>query len=382
MDLSNELLDLVGLIYDASYQQDLWCDVLRRITKITCSSSAALIYHDSAFQKASFMHSYGLPENVIKSYLGEYIQLDPFVDLIVKKLPRGKVSADDRVLKNREQLRQLAPVFHDDIMVRYDLYHIGGAGLLVDEDRMAAIAIQRREELGPWTDEELATLEKLTPHLQRAFRIHREFTRFGIQEYVMYSMLDQLVLGLMLLDRAGNVVYNNPAAEKILGIHPGIEKRQNKLEITDNISANKLHEAINLAAAFEAYPSKRSSVMALRQDGSCYPLLILITPVSDLHQHYRLMEETACVAVFLSDTGNPLPISIDALEEVYGLTRSEAEVALSLANGMNLEDISKAKQRSTETIRTQLKAVLRKTKTKNQADLVRLLLTGTFAVIN
>ena len=55
------------------------------------------------------------------------------------------------------------------MMKPFDLWHIGGAHFFRDENRSAAIALQRGQEQGPWSDEELALVDVLVPHFQRAF---------------------------------------------------------------------------------------------------------------------------------------------------------------------------------------------------------------------
>ena len=89
--------------------------------------------------------------------------------------------------------------------------------------------------------------------------------------------------------------------------------------------------------------------------------------------------EGAKVAVFLSDPNLQQPISIDNLVSVYNLTPSEAQVAISLANGHSIEEIANLSHHSMHTIRSQLKSVFRKTGVSRQSELIKLLLTGPFA---
>ena len=89
--------------------------------------------------------------------------------------------------------------------------------------------------------------------------------------------------------------------------------------------------------------------------------------------------EGAKVAVFLTDPNLQQPISVDNLVSVYGLTPSEAQVAITLANGHNIDEIAKTSNHSAHTIRSQLKSVFRKTGVSRQSELIKLLLTGPFA---
>ena len=62
------------------------------------------------------------------------------------------------------------------------------------------------------------------------------------------------------------------------------------------------------------------------------------------------------------------------LSRCYGLSPAEAEVALAIARGQDLAAIAAARQTSLLTVRSQLKAIFRKTGVTSQARLVALLL--------
>lgn len=60
------------------------------------------------------------------------------------------------------------------------------------------------------------------------------------------------------------------------------------------------------------------------------------------------------------------------LERLFGLTRTEAELAVLIAHGQSPEAIATARGVRFETVRTQLRGVFKKTETHRQAELVRL----------
>jgi DNA-binding CsgD family transcriptional regulator len=61
------------------------------------------------------------------------------------------------------------------------------------------------------------------------------------------------------------------------------------------------------------------------------------------------------------------------LRNLYGLTNSEADIALRVANGQGLAPISDDLSVSIATVKTHLQHVFDKTDTHRQAELVRLL---------
>jgi DNA-binding CsgD family transcriptional regulator len=63
------------------------------------------------------------------------------------------------------------------------------------------------------------------------------------------------------------------------------------------------------------------------------------------------------------------------LQSLYDLTPAETRLAVEMANGRDLDEISEHFGISKHTVRAQLKAVFQKTDTRRQAELVKLLLT-------
>lgn len=61
------------------------------------------------------------------------------------------------------------------------------------------------------------------------------------------------------------------------------------------------------------------------------------------------------------------------IQEAFGFTDAEAQVASQLLKGMSLSDIAESTSRSRETVKSHLKSLFKKTGTRRQAELVSLL---------
>jgi DNA-binding CsgD family transcriptional regulator len=79
-----------------------------------------------------------------------------------------------------------------------------------------------------------------------------------------------------------------------------------------------------------------------------------------------------------SDPERPSPIEDDKLAEVYQLTPAEAQVAISIANGLSVDEAAMMNNVAVSTIRSQLKSIYRKLGINRQTELVKVLLTGPF----
>ena len=372
-----ELLQIVGEIYEASYAPAHWVEVLRLVAEATGSKSASLMYRDLEYEQASFAFAHGVETDAAVAYTQHFYKLDPFYELSARTVPVGTASADHLMIPDRQELETVCGEFFTGYMQKFDHCHIGGAHLFREERRAGAIAVQRGQAQGPWGARELQVLTDLAPHFQRAFRIHREFTRLRLQETAVHAMLDQLVMGLVLLDVKGEITYSNPMAESVIEAHPALSVRNNAFAFADKATADRFAKLFAEASATHA-DAQAGGVLGLRHSSRQFPTPLLVMPLHHLEMFSAMSFQTACVAVFVADPEQSKPMSADVLAETYALTPAEASVAVALANGMSLKEVAQAYGTSTNTVRVQLQAVFRKTGVNRQVDLVRLFLAGPF----
>lgn len=65
---------------------------------------------------------------------------------------------------------------------------------------------------------------------------------------------------------------------------------------------------------------------------------------------------------------------VSDLRKIFGLTNSEAAIAVELSLGRDIDEIAEMRQVSTGTLRAQLKSIFLKTSTRRQSELVALVL--------
>jgi DNA-binding CsgD family transcriptional regulator len=260
------------------------------------------------------------------------------------------------------------------------IFHVGGAQFVDTDTHRAGIAILRNEEAGEWTEGELRVVDEILPHLKRALNIYSEFTHLRLKQDALLKGLDRLVIGLILYDHNAQPVYINPTAEAIIKQHPALQLHEGDLLLTNPEDEKALRKAITDTAHIDPDDSwKQSVAIGVTHPDVASPLPILITPMHTHSITSDLDYEGAKVAVFLSDPNLQQPISVENLMSAYNLTPTEAKVSISLANGHSVAEIANQSKHSTHTIRSQLKAVFRKTGVARQSDLIKLLLTGPFA---
>ncbi len=369
---------IVSEIYEATIDSSHWDYVVTMVSKLTRSKAACLYYINKEMEIASSIAQYGLPEDQRISFGDQCDSLDSMFcnsDCGTAEEPRciqfypgnnGVMPVDSELYQNW--------------MKPNGIYYVGGAQFVDTETHKAGLVIMRKKGAGQWNDGEIRVINEILPHMGRALKIYSEFTYLRLRQDALLKGLDRLVIGLILYDHYGKPVYINPTAKAIIDSHPALELQEGNLFLINPEDEKNLRKTILDTAAIDPDDSwKQSVAIGITHPDVEAPLPILVTP---MHAHLVTSDldyEGAKVAVFLTDPNLQQPISIDSLVSVYNLTPSEAQVAISLANGHSVDQIANQSHHSSHTIRSQLKSVFRKTGVSRQSELIKLLLTGPFA---
>jgi DNA-binding CsgD family transcriptional regulator len=348
------------------------------IAKLTKSKSACLYYKNKGLEIASTIAQFGLPESE-RMNLND--QCDTLDDMFSSKQSSNKDElACTQFFPGSNGVMKDDSALYVNWMKPNGIYHVGGAQFVDTDSHRAGIAILRDEKAGIWSEGELRVIDEILPHLRRALNIHSEFTFLRLRQDALLKGLDRLVIGLILYDHNAQPVYINPTARAIIESHPGMQLVDEELILTNPEDEKNLRKIIVDTAAIDPDDSwKQSVAVGITHPDVDAPLPLLVTPMHANLITSDLDYDGAKVAVFLSDPNLQQPISIDNLVSVYNLTPSEAQVAISLANGHSIDEIANSSHHSAHTIRSQLKSVFRKTGVSRQSELIKLLLTGPFA---
>ena len=231
----------------------------------------------------------------------------------------------------------------------------------------AVMAFRARGE-DDFSSDQRALVERLVPHLDRAYETFRAVLELSQQNTAVAGVMDRLAAGILLLDEGSKVAFMNRSARRMLGRRDGIELVGGTLRAADPGSDKILQSLIDEVVAFAAAPDAGGILVAKRPSGGpAYPVSISrLLPGKALH------DVVACVLV--SDPDGGVEPAVELVRSLHGLTQAESELVGQLALGHTLEEASRTRGVSINTMRSHLKRVFRKTGTSRQGELVQLVL--------
>jgi DNA-binding CsgD family transcriptional regulator len=373
------LSTVIGHIYEASYNPDKWSTVLEGIAKYTGAYSTAILYKNKNSETQGCSFSYNFPAEDIKKFVD--FGVDPNFYLFYEKASIGTAAASDLLIPDRNELEARLGERYISMVQPTVFYHMAGGLFYEDDNRIVGIGVMTPKEMGPMTERQIEKIDMLIPHLQQAMIIQNEFSHLKEREKAMHENLNRLLVGLILFDKNLKPIYINPVAKSILKYHPAIKLDNGKISASDHADTERIHSALvkAISSATANHIDDASTSLGIKHYDCTTTLPVIISPVKVSVQDFETGGQDAIVVMCFSDPDRTYPVEADKLTETYGLTKSEAQVAISMANGLNPNEIAKMNNVEISTIRSQLKAIYNKIGVKTQAELVKTLLTGPFS---
>lgn len=177
------------------------------------------------------------------------------------------------------------------------------------------------------------------------------------------STLDRMAAGFVLADASLEVVQANGTASEIMVEADGIGLRGGKIA---GVSAQTLRRIF----AEIIQSNGKGQALALERPYR-RPLLCQISLFS---------KDPARLALLLLDPDRQPRLSSDVAIKMYGLTPTEAKLAIALAGGKRTDEIAEDFSIAATTISFHLQNLFRKTQTTRQSDLVALMLRSALPV--
>jgi DNA-binding CsgD family transcriptional regulator/PAS domain-containing protein len=359
---------IVRTIYGAAVEPGDWAVATGEILSAVSGNAGGFGTTDR--ERNEIVGSVGIDPASMLAYDAYYGRLDPMAPALAG-LPAGAIAT-------RQQVMPL------DIWTRNEFYNgwakpqeagdFFGAHLTRDGESawwLIASAPSRADPFG--TPEQISLLRALVPHLQQAIRTQARLTDLDRRNGDLVAAVDSLSDGIAIVGGGGRLIHLNSAAEAIVASRDGLGVRSGHLTATSAHGNTRLDRAVHQGLAGERSDVPTGGCVAVSRPSGKRPYVIRVIPLTP-EIAIGVVSPTALI-VIVDPEKEPEP-ELEALRRLYGLTDTEAEVALRVLDGTGLGPIADELSVSLSTVRTHLQRVFDKTQTHRQAELVRLLLGG------
>jgi len=228
---------------------------------------------------------------------------------------------------------------------------------LTDFDERIVISFKRSARQGPFERHDLHTLNQLRHHLRAAARQSAVWVRSHFEGEL--SAFSRLRRGALWLDEQGHILAKNARVEFGDGL----------LCDGGRLSAAHADDRSALAQAISHWHSPPGPVIVRRPSGKRPYIVDLIdVPAGDMADPKR----TRCIAL-VNDLDAATQPARDTLQRSFALTPRETDLALALCRGATLHEAAAQLQISELHARQRLKALMAKTGSARQSDMLVLL---------
>ena len=264
---AEQLSGLIGEIYDASMQPELWPGVLAQTAEFVGGLAGALFCKDAATKRGNVYYDCGGTDPHYKQlYFENYIKIDPstaghcFAE-VGKPVTIGDILDFDEFLDSRFYQEWVRPQqLADNVSVALDKSATGAA----------LFAVFRHERHGRADEEACGRMGLIAPHVRRAALVGRAIEHKTAEAATFADTLDGLGAGMVLVDATGRIVHANAAGQAMLAQGSVLRSAYGKLAAIDGNAGRALLEMVAAASGGDAAVGSRGIAVPLTaRDGRC-----------------------------------------------------------------------------------------------------------------
>ena len=224
-----------------------------------------------------------------------------------------------------------------------------------------------------WGSAKIALLQRLLPQIRQFVCVRQALVRAGARATTAGALLENPRIGVIHLDRRGQILEINDRARSLLRRGQGLSDRDGVLRTRQSADQRCLERLV--AGALPTAGAVPVSGSMLASAAGAPPFVVHVKPVAVPQPDYGARYVAALV--LLIEPRSQHRIDPDLVTRTLGLTPMESRIAVGLAEGKSVRELAAATGRTPGAISWHLKQIYRKQPISGQVDLVRLVLSLT-----
>jgi len=368
MKLNLAHLDFVGRLYELPTDSHAWPARLDEFTALIGGKAAALLVQDPLREWMSLQLFSSLYDaQMMAEYNTHWVRYEQHgYDQLVASHRRGFVSDREACGLTSDEVYGLHPParwFRE----RYGVGYRYASTLNTSGAWTDLLAVNFGVERDQMTAQEKTFGELFLPHFAKVIELQRTFMLLESRYHAALEALDRLDLGVLITTGEGTLVLANRIGQEMLAERDALRTGPRGgvaggTELASSIAA--------VVATAESHGDTAEKILSITRRSGRPPLLATISPFRE--SRAGLGPSLRGAIVFLIDPANPRSITTRGMEMLFDLTDAESKVLDLLVSGSSTEEIAQKRLVSLNTVRSQIKSLLEKTRSSQRADLVRL----------
>jgi len=364
---AGEQLALFSALVEGAFETPLWKGFLDGLRRTAAADYASLIFRRPEQPLNDVVHLFSgapSPPLVHQLYHEQLYQRDP---LPYHRMAEGRPYAIDELLKPDDRA---SSAFYRDIVQPSGMAELRMMRVQEASGVNAWLTIARRQTDFGAADE--ALLAALGPVLRGALRNFIALERERFSAAVAGEAIRRLRFGWFTLDAAGRVLDTDAQGAQTL-TNSTILRRTSGGRLAVRPAALE-REVLAAVRAVAADPRSRPRAITLSRD----PWLdMLLAPARTA---VIGAGPAPAVVAYVHGDRQPSTDRCEQLAQLFGLTSSEARLALALSRGMTIAEAAAEFGLTVETARNYSKKIYSKTGARGQPDLIRFVMRSVLAI--
>ena len=366
---------ILASLHEATFDPDLWPTTSCLIDEVLDTKGNALLISAAVERESPILFAAGYYRGerrleLEREYLEEYHPWDERVDRL-RRLPDSKLVHITQ-LYSEEQLKTSRSF--NEFSGRSSGQNSLNVRMDGPDGSNISWAILNPVKGGDWQSAQTRMIERLLPHIRQFVRVRQALAGANGLGASLDKLLDNTGIGVIHLDRRGRIIEANCRARDLLRRGDGLSDQGGFLYAwlpADNAKLQKL-----LAQALPPSGNQGQAAggsMTVRRSLVRPRLALHLSPVHDGGLDFGTRPVAAIV--LLVDPASPPRLDARLMAEALGLSASESQVAVMLAEGRTLRDIAAATGRREGTVKVLVRRAYKKLGISRQVDFVRLVLS-------
>ncbi|HMF06560.1 MAG TPA: helix-turn-helix transcriptional regulator [Methylocella sp.] len=368
-----KLIALIDLIYEAALDNDLWPRVLRKIADAAGTVQAGMA---SADRNADIVTAIAprCDPNLLTLWREYWAVRDPFFSRAILR-PAGEIYTLDEII-SREEFAATA-VFREVWQRANCSLATAASNLVAEENFSALIGISNTPGQDFLSQEQLRLFKIITRHVGRSVRVSRELWKLDLTNLVADEQFEVLPDGAMLVDAFCRVVLANAAAAQMLDAGDGMTIHNGRVTIPN--AQDALQRLVASCARAAPDLDGPGGELDVARNLPLSPIKMTVAP---LRSRIELPDipwtnvGPPVAIVMIADPDLDRQRRTEKLRRLFGLTNAEATLAVEIMKGDGRRAAAQRCGITDGTAKTHLAHIFEKTRTRRQAELIRLLLSA------